>query len=217
MRTSRHAALPVALLLCLAASPVDAERYLQAEPRVFPLEGATRLRVEFPVGSMTVEGDEGTTVRALVRVDCRRHDTDECARQARRIRVDHRVSDGRLSIDVSGIRKEMTSRISVEMRLLVPRRMQSRFEMGVGNLTVSGMTADLEAELGVGELTIKGEERHFHAVAVESGVGDATIRTRSGDIRERGFIGHTAHWDDGRGASTLSAHVGVGKAEVNLR
>ena len=215
-----HALRTVALsaLLLTAALPARPEPYLQAEPREYGLEGASQLKVEFPVGTLSIEGDDGTTVRSLIRVDCREQDSHDCARQARRIRVDHHVSGGRLSIEVTGIRKDMgTPRVNVEMHLLVPRKLLSRLEMGVGKLAVTGMAADLEVELGVGELTVKGDQRDYTTVEAESGVGDATIRTRSGDIREKGFIGHTAHWTGGRGSGSLKAHVGVGQAEVTLR
>jgi hypothetical protein len=36
-------------------------------------------------------------------------------------------------------------------------------------------------------------------------------------VRDRGFIGRSAHWDDGSGEHGIRAHVGVGDATVDLR
>ena len=211
----------IAVIAALAigfATPAIGDHYLQAEPREYALEGATQIKVEFPVGRLTIEGDDGNTVRVLVRVDCRERDYEDCKRETRRIRIEHHVSEGRFALQFEGIRKELGSpRINVEARLLVPRKLVSRAEMGVGELRVSGMTSDIEAELGVGELTVKADARHYRDAEAESGVGHATIRAPGGDVRDRGFIGHTARWTDGHGPSFLRAHVGVGQVEVTLR
>ncbi len=87
----------IALALALAgtlAAPVRADDYLQAEPKTFDPGGAKRLHLEFPVGKLTLEGDDGSTIRIQVRVDCKGMGYDDCKDEARRLRIDHTSSDG---------------------------------------------------------------------------------------------------------------------------
>jgi len=215
----------LALSLCLAlaaalavAGPVRAQDYLQADPKTFDLEGARRIRIEFPVGSFTLEGDDGQTVRVLVRVSCKGTEFADCRAEARRIRIDHSVGGGAFRLEFSGVHKDWSGHhVTVEARVLVPRQLAAELNMGVGKAEVTGMHRDLDIEMGVGELSVRGEESKYRDVEAESGVGDASIETRRGRVRERGFIGHSARWNDGGGTSFIRAHVGVGQATVDLR
>ena len=51
----------------------------------------------------------------------------------------------------------------------------------------------------------------------ETGVGDAAIQTDEGSVRDRGFIGHSAHWGEGKGSASIHVHVGVGDVRIDLR
>ena len=213
----KRASLAVALAALLAA-PAWARDVLQADPRIYAVEGASRIRIEFPVGTLTLEGDDGQTIRVQVRVDCKGIDTEDCRDDARRIRIDHGTSGNVFRLEFSGIRKNWSGHhVSVEVHILVPRALAAELNMGVGKAQVSGLERDLDVELGVGELSVRGVQAHYRDVEAESGVGDASIETRGGRIRERGFIGHSAHWGEGVGTSLIRAHVGVGEATVDLR
>ncbi len=213
----KRACLAIVLATALAG-PVRADDYLEAEPKTFDLEGAKRIRIEFPVGRMTVEGDDGRTVRVQVRVDCKNTDEDDCRHEARRVRVDHSVAGSLFRLDFSGVRKDWSGHhITVVAHVLVPRSIAAELNMGVGKADVTGMRRDLDLELGVGEMTVRAEQASYRDVEAEAGVGDAVIETRQGHVRERGFIGHTARWNDGTGSSFVRVHVGVGQATVELR
>ena len=213
----KRTCLAIALAATLA-TPARANDYLEADPKTFDLEGARRIRIEFPVGKFTLEGDDGHTVRVQVRVDCKNADHSECQDEARRIRVDHSVASGQFRLDFSGVHKDWSGHhVSVEAHVLVPRSIAAELNMGVGKADVNGLQRDLDLELGVGEMSVRAQQADFRDVEAESGVGDASIETRKGHVRERGFIGHTARWSDGSGPSFIRVHVGVGQATVNLR
>jgi hypothetical protein len=206
------------VLATLLAVPAFADDFLEAEPKTFDLEGAKRIRIEFPVGKFTLEGDDGHTVRVQVRVDCRNSDDEDCRDEARRIRVDHGVSSGRFRLDFSGVHKDWSGHhVTVIGHVLVPRTLAAELNMGVGKADVIGMRGDLDLEMGVGEMSVRAQQADYRDAEAESGVGDAVIETREGHVRERGFIGHSARWTEGRGASFIRAHVGVGQASVELR
>lgn len=213
----KRVSLAIALAVVLAA-PVGADEYLQAEPKTFSLAGAGRIRVEFPVGALTVEGDDGETVRVQVRVECKGDDYEGCKEEARRIRIDHSTSGKVFRLEFSGIRKDWSGHhVSVEAHVLVPRALAVELNMGVGKVAITGIERDLDLELGVGELSVRAAQARFRDAEAEAGVGDATIQTRDGHVRERGFIGHSARWTEGSGTSLIRAHVGVGQASVDLR
>ena len=206
------------LFAALLATPVRADDYLQAEPKTFDLEGARRIKVEYPVGKFTLEGDDGQTIRVQVRVECKGNDFEGCKTSARRIRIDHTVSGNLFKLEFSGLRKELSGKnITVEAHVLVPRTLAAELNMGVGKAEVSGLEGDLSLELGVGELSARGLQARYRDVEAEAGVGDAWIETREGRVRDRGFIGHSVRWNGGKGASFIRAHVGVGQATVDLR
>lgn len=211
----------LALTLALAtafAAPAFADQYLQADPRTYELEGAHRIKIEFPVGKFTLEGDDGQTVRVQVRVDCKDTEYGDCQDEARRIRIDHATEGGVFRLEFSGVKKNWSNRhITVEAHVLVPRALAAELNMGVGSASVLGLRRDLDLELGVGELKVHASQNDIRRVDAESGVGDASIDTHDGRVHERGFIGHAAHWNEGSGNSVVRAHVGVGEASVSLR
>jgi len=213
----KRTCLALALLVTLSA-PARAGDYLQADPKTFDLDGAKRIRIEFPIGKFTLEGDDGQTVRVQVRVDCKDEDYEDCKDEARRIRVDHSAGGGQFRLEFSGIRRDWSGHhVSVEAHVLVPRSIAAEVNMGVGKADVIGMRRDLDLELGVGEMSVRAQQADFRNVEAEAGVGDAAIETREGRVRERGFIGHSARWSDGGGANSIRVHVGVGQATVDLR
>jgi len=212
--------LATALLLgalLLPAAAAAAVHRLESEPKVYRLEGAEGLSIEFSVGQLSVEGDDGDDVRVSVQIRCRQGDLDECQERARWVTIDRVVSGGRLRLKFNGIPKTESHGLQVSARLLVPRALATRIEMGVGELTVREMRSPLDLDLGVGELDVRGPEHAYRSALAETGVGDASVRTRAGQVRDRGFIGRSAHWDDGAGASGIRAHVGVGDASIDLR
>jgi hypothetical protein len=210
--------LAVLALMTLAAPAARAGDYLQSEPQEFALGGAQRLSLEFPVGELQLEGDDGSTVRVLVRIDCKSLDRDDCEREARRIRVDHEVTGRTFRLEFTGIRKNAPGQhVTAEARILVPRALAAQAHMGVGKATITGLTRDVDVELGVGELFVRGAESDFRDAEAEAGVGDVSLQTRSGHVADRGFIGHRANWSEGRGESSVHARVGVGHASVSLR
>ena len=213
----RRLALGMALLGAFAA-PACASQLLQADVQSYAPGGASRIKIEFPVGTFALEGDDGQTIRVQVWIDCKDAESDECREAARRIRLDHSSSGGVFRLEFSGVNKNWSRHhTTVEAHVLVPRAFAAELNMGVGSASVSGMRRDLDLELGVGELSVRMARADTRRADAEAGVGEARIDTRAGDVRERGFIGHSARWSDGPGSAVIRAHVGVGKAAVSLR
>jgi hypothetical protein len=205
----------VALLLIAFAAPASAAHKLEAGTKAYPLEGISKLLLDFSVGELSVEGDDGTDVRITVQVRCRRGSLEDCEDRASRVTIERTISDGRLKLKFEGIPKSDNHKMTVTALILVPRAVATRVEMGVGNLDVREMVGPLDLDLGVGELTARLEAEHYSDARVSSGVGDASIDA-PGHVDDHGFIGRTVRWN-GKGSNNVAAHVGVGDASVRLR
>ncbi len=216
MKLTAAAALTLAGSLALAGA-ASADHYLQAEPKSFALEGARSVKIDFSVGEMRVEGDDGETVRVLVRVHCKSGSYADCSERARKIVIDEHVGGGAMTIGFEGVPKNHSRGMNVEVRLLVPRTLATHAEMGVGRLEMTGLAGNIDVNLGVGDLDLRAEQRDFRSVNASAGVGDATVDARGGRTRGVGFVGHTANWDEGQGRSEITAKVGVGKVAVRLQ
>jgi hypothetical protein len=203
--------------MLLPVGAACAEHDLEAEPRTYELRGVKELSLDFPVGELNVEGDDGTTVRVSVRVHCKSGSLEDCQDRARKVAIDRRQTGSTLTLKIENGPERLNTRwLSIEAKLFVPHSLATRIKMGVGALTIRGHRGDLDLELGVGDLKIYGAERDYRAVRGEVGVGDVTIRTKSGAAEGEGFIGHSANWEEGKGPSKTSAHVGVGSVTVVL-
>ena len=90
--------------------------------------------------------------------------------------------------------------------------------MGVGELTIEGLEADVSADLGVGELTIRMNPAMVGSVSLDAGVGEAKLYGAGTAVKGRRsmLVGSEVFWDEGPGAARLRADVGVGEATVFL-
>lgn len=203
----------VALALAVAA-PAHAV-VLQAGTKSYPVTAKHRVKLEFPVGELQVVANDDTNVRLSLQVKCRGGE-ERCEERASRLKLDSDDANGVLRLKVTGYPKFNSGGFTLQGTLQVPRALALDLEMGVGELTVSGIEGDLDVELGVGDASIHTPRQSVRAVSVEAGVGDAEIRNAGSRSSSRGFIGRSVSWDDGPGRSRVSLHVGVGDAKVRI-
>lgn len=205
-----------AALLIAFAAPVSAGQTLQAQTKAWSVTPGTRLRFEFPVGALRVEATDDTKVRLELLVKCRGTSTDRCERFARRLSLDVDQTAGELRVKVEGYPKFGNSGINLEGILLVPRGLEVKLEMGVGDLELEGLEGDLEVDLGVGEADLNLDADKYKTADIEVGVGDASLKAAGRRRSSSGFIGRSVRWTEGRGPSRAKLHVGVGDASVRM-
>lgn len=103
-----------------------------------------------------------------------------------------------------------------EWRIAVPDLTKLSVDLGVGEATIKGISADIDLDVGVGQASIKGAAAAFEKANVESGVGEATIKARGGRAEDnRAMVSDEAKWW-GEGQHQISVEVGVGDASVRL-
>ena len=192
-----------------------------AAPGEIPIDRITRpatrsVHLKFPVGDLRVEASEGPQVELEITARCKGWNHDGCEDDARRIHVETDDAGGRLDFEVKGYPSFHANDFNLRGVLRVPANTDLDLDMGVGDLRVAEVEGDLHVELGVGDAEIRTVGRAVRSVDVQAGVGDADVIASGSHARRHGFVGATASWDEGRGRSNVTLHVGVGDATVRV-
>lgn len=211
-----HAAAVLALLIAAPSAFADVE--ISHSEKSFDLASGRTLEVEIPVGEVIVEGTSGHTVRAELRVKCNQR-TGKCADLAKKLTLVTREKGDTVHLEIDGWPKMGGTKPNVTVTLEMPRGSALEFELGVGDLKITGMASDLDIEVGVGHARIEMAESAVRAVDLEIGVGDAELRPRQKSADSSGFLGFLGKeisWDEGKGEARIHVEVGVGDADVVL-
>ncbi len=203
------------VLVLLAAVPASADRTREMTGSA-AVEPGQEVRIDFSVGELDIEGYDGDRVEVSVRADCDRS-RSRCAEILEDLELE--VRGGRVvEVKMRGYPKWNNSGLEIDGVVRVPRTSPVEVEMGVGELSIEGVDADLRVDLGVGEATIRVSEAAVSSVFADVGVGEATIRGAQGRVEgERSFlIGSEAEWSGGAGSARVRVDVGVGEVRVDV-
>lgn len=186
--------------------------------RSFKVADGQTLRLDLSVGEFRVEGADVDSVEADLRVECRWGDDDDCARMLDKVELVSRTSGRRLVIELVSDSSWRKSKLEVEGDFRVPRGGALEVDMGVGELTIEGVAADVSADLGVGELSIRVPAASVRSVSLDAGVGEAKLLGAGTSVEGRRslLVGSEVFWEDGEGEARIRADVGVGEATVYL-
>lgn len=181
-----------------------------------PVPSDKTVHLKFPVGSLRVEASSDRQVSFELSGHCRRWWGDDCRDRAERIHIRSESSDGQVDLSVKGYPKMNAGGFELRGVLRLPAELALKVDMGVGEVDIRDIEGDLDVDLGVGDANIHAPDRAVRSVDVNTGVGDADVVARGSRVRRHGFISSSASWDEGRGRSTVSLHVGVGDGTVRL-
>ena len=208
------------LLIAAAALATAAHAGSKAREisRSFMLEGDQTLRFDLSVGEMTFEGADVDKVQADLRIECRWGSDEDCERLLEKVELDSRTTSRRLVIEIVSDSSWRKTKLEIEGTFRVPRGVALEVDMGVGELTIEGVTADLSADLGVGELSIRIPAVNVRSVGLDAGVGEAKLLGAGTFVagRRSMLVGSEVFWDDGEGEARVRADVGVGEVTVYL-
>ncbi len=190
----------IALVMCLTLPSLSAA----ADERI--LEGTAvlgsddRVVIDFPVGELVVEGVSGDRFQIEVEVRCK-GDRDRCRERLDDVEIDISERRGTFYIEIAPHSK-WRSWNSVEVEALVrhPARNPLEIDMGVGEVEIEDVAADLEVDLGVGEVSANLPLEAIRSVYLDAGIGETELLAPDGWIQgDRSFlIGSESHWSDGR-------------------
>lgn len=225
------------LLICvmtLLAGVADAtsERTLTGS---FPAESVESVSIEAGVGDIDITATDSAVVEVEVRLTPRRGGIFSSMKQAEQEVEEASLLNenvrSRLYLEIdssSGERRfeerwtiRLPARLAVELDLglgdvtVTGLRGGTDFEVGVGDVTLDAVSGDLFIEVGVGDVTVNAESADYGNVEASGGVGDSQLRVRGERVNSEGMVGHSASWQ-GDGSHRLEIEVGVGKARVTL-
>ena len=186
--------------------------------RSFALEEARILRLDLSVGEIRIEGADIDEVEADLRIECRWGSDDDCDRLLEKVDLAYRTTSRRLIIEIESDSSWRKTKLEIEGDFRVPRGAALEVDMGVGELTIEGVTGDLSADLGVGDLSIRIPASAVRSVGLDAGVGEAELYGAGTYVEGRRsmLVGSEVFWDAGEGEARVRADVGVGEATVYL-
>lgn len=208
--------VPIAAAVLLAALPAAADEVVvRTLERQVSVAEASRIQLDFPVGELKVEVGSGRELEVHVELECDSPRKTRCAEAAKKVEL--AVSSGnRVSVELKGWPRSGSQGLEGNFRVTVPRDLPLNAELGVGNMTISGLEADLTANLGVGDVLVVMPESAVGEVHVDTGVGDANLLAGGERIAGSGFVGKELDWTRGSGKAEVEIDCGVGEARVRL-
>lgn len=196
--------------------PANADEIVRRLAQQIPAAGVERVSLDFPVGQLLVDGWDGRQVDLDVRLECER-DTRSCREAAQKVRVVHGTQDGRLHVEMKDWPKRGGKGLEAHVTIKVPRRLALTSNLGVGEMRISGIEGDLNADLGVGELSVTMPESAVASVNADTGVGEANLVVNGRRYESSGFIAKEIRWNKGSGDARVQVDCGVGEIDVRLQ
>jgi hypothetical protein len=207
--------IPFVAAALLAALPAAADEVVRTLERQVSAADAPRIHLDFPVGELKVEVGSGREVEIHVELECDSPRKTRCIEAAKQVEL--AISSGdKLKVELKGWPKSGDRGMEGIFRVTVPRDLPLNAELGVGNMTITGLEADLNANLGVGDIMVVMPESAVAEVHVDTGVGDANLMAGGRNVEGSGFVGKELDWTKGSGKAEVEIDCGVGEARVRL-
>ena len=229
-----------ALVLALApASLVAGDRRQIHE--TFDLAPGQQVALDFPIGSLEVEGWDGSEVKVEVEARCRR-DSRRCERRLEELELRSKSSSRRLALEVDADGSWRGTDMELEAVVRVPRRAPRSIDMGIGELRAEPLGEipdsadrrlaeidiedivlprksgnDVRIEMGIGEVEVRMAEAAVGSVSLDAGIGESRLDGPSARVEERRklLIGSELSWD-GDGRARIDVELGIGEISVDL-
>lgn len=219
MRRHRRPGLAAVLALAaglLASGAARADVTVRTLTRDLPAAGIDSVAFHGQVGEVQVVGTSGDTIEIEVELRCDKRNDRKCEEPAEKVDLEVRRSGDRVRIEVEDWPK-FGGRLSILARLEVPKHLAVEVDMGVGEVSIEGIEADVEVDTGVGEVTVEGPEAAFRSVNLDTGVGEVDLELGGRTVQGSGFVGGHLSWRDGPGEAHIEVDTGVGEIRVILR
>lgn len=200
----------------LGSLPAAADEVVRTIDRQLSAAEVSGIHLDFPVGELQVDAGAGRQVQVQVRLECDSNRQNRCMEAAKGIEVISSTSSDRLHVGLKGWPKAGTRGLEAHVTVSVPRDLALRAELGVGEMRISGLESDVDADIGVGEVTVKMAESAVASVSVDTGVGDSNLFAQGRRWESSGLISRELKWHEGHGKAAITVDCGVGEAEVRL-
>ncbi len=215
----------------VTTASADELRTLEAE---IDASSLTEVRLEAHVGDVVVAAAPGSPVRVEATLSPRRggffSSLKAAEKQVREATLETTVSGSVLTVRVAG---EDDRRFEEDWAIILPPNLHFELQLGVGEVSITGLRGGVElesgvgevkldlldgsidAELGVGNIVVRAPVGAYGSAEASSGVGEAQIEVNGKRISGQGFVGHSAEWS-GDGRHDIEAASGVGDVRIIL-
>jgi hypothetical protein len=200
----------------LGSLPAAADEVVRTLDRQLSAADVSGIHLDFPVGEVEVAAGTGRQVQVQVRLECDSKRQSRCVEAAKEIEIISSTSSDRLHVGLKGWPKAGTRGLEAHYVVSVPRDLALKAELGVGEMRISGLESDVNADIGVGEVTVKMAASAVASVNVDTGVGDANLFAQGRHWESSGLVSRELNWREGRGKAAINVDCGVGEAEVRL-
>jgi hypothetical protein len=96
-----------------------------------------------------------------------------------------------------------------DVTIYVPKQSDLRLNLEVGDLTITGISGNTDAEVGVGDLKMTVPDPHaYRAVAMSVHIGD--VHAEAFGLEPSGFLGKSVEREFSAGSYRLKLHTGIG-------
>jgi hypothetical protein len=211
----RRSALAVlALLVAGIALGGDTTRTLSFSKNV---EGIQAVVLEAGVGDVEILAgrEPGVTAEVTLSASKKSWGASRARRELDALELDAEVRSGTLYLRVSGDHGG-DHNYGEDWSIQVPATVSVSVELGVGEVTILDVEADVDVELGVGDVRIEGDYAAAGNIRGSCGVGDVDLRTPEGRQESEGFVGHSLS-ASGPGKHEIRVKTGVGDINIRLR
>jgi hypothetical protein len=200
----------------LRVSPAGADEIVRAFKQQIPVGSAAKVALDFPVGEVRVEAWDESKVDLDVKIECDRP-TAKCKEASQKLRLVYDNSGDRLRVEIKDWPRFATPKgLQVNARVRVPRELALGVDLGVGELTVTGLQGDVSADLGVGEVSVTLPRASVGSVNLDTGVGEANLVVDGRRYESSGLVAKELRWNKGAGRSGVTVDCGVGEIDVRL-
>ncbi|HBL26564.1 MAG TPA: hypothetical protein DD490_07000, partial [Acidobacteria bacterium] len=173
-KTAWTLAATAALLWTTALRADDGDVVVRHFVKQFPASGIERVFVDVPVGDVVIEGSTAAQVELEVNLECADRG-GSCEELAQRVKVVFSRDEGELTLRVKEWPKSTNRGLEAHIRVLMPRQIDLRADLGVGRLSIAGLESDVTADLGVGQLNVTLPLAAIASVSADAGIGDAGL------------------------------------------
>jgi hypothetical protein len=206
----------IGLAVLLWAVPASAREVVRSFKQQIPVGSAGKIHLDIPVGSLHVEGWDGRQVDLDVQITCN-HPSSRCEDAANKLRLVYNAAGGQLDVKI----KDWphwggTKGLNVVATIHVPRDLPLQTNMGVGELTIQGIAADVIVDLGVGEVHVTLPKEAIGSAAIDTGIGEAKLSAGGRLYSSEGLFTRKINWDQGTGRARVKVDCGVGEIHVTL-
>jgi hypothetical protein len=164
-------------------------------------------------GDITVRGSDENEIRVIAKKAARSWSESEAERMAKPVGVVISQSGDGFEVRPTGY-DLADSRISVDLEVAIPQKSLLSVKSDKGDITVSGISADVSVENGGGDVDVRGTAGD---VNVEMRKGDAKIADTKGDVKVSGKGGEIEVTDAGGGLTVDGDFYGPVRADKVLK